>query len=199
MDVFTAATGILKQNSKYHEDYKVIFSAEKTGLVQLNSGLQLYSDITIGKGKPTDIFIVPGGVSVDQVTQNTELINRVCSKAKKSKQIVSVCSGAFILAACGLLNGKKATTHWSVANDLAKLYPDINVNPDAIYVRDGNIYTSTGVTAGIDLALALVEEHLGSTVAMEVARMLVLYFRRPGGAVTIQCSTGITCQSRKSI
>ena len=102
------------------------------------------------------------------------------SSRRHAKQIISVCSGAFIPAACGMLKGKKVTTHWSVADDLARKYPDIKVTPDAIYIRDDNIYSSAGVTAGIDLALALVEEHHGSQLAMDVARILVLYLRRPG-------------------
>ncbi len=181
LEVFTAATQILDQNGYCHEGYRSVFSSETPGLVRMSSGLQMQAHMAIGNGDPIDILLLPGGVSVNQVTRNTTLIDRIHSRAKDAKEIVSVCGGAFILAACGLLKGKKATTHWSAANDLAKRYPEISVDSDAIYIRDGNIVTSAGVTAGIDLALALVEEHHGSSLAMEVARTLVLYLRRPGG------------------
>lgn len=181
LDVFSTATEILRQNGDTNKGYRALFSAEKPGLIKLNSGLQLQAEISIGKGKPTDIFLVPGGLGIDQVTQNSDLILCIRSKAEKAKQIVSVCGGTFILAKAGLLKGKKVTTHWKGAKELASLYPDINVVSDAIYVRDGKISTSAGVTAGIDLALCLVEEDFGSSLAMEVARILVVYLRRSGG------------------
>jgi transcriptional regulator GlxA family with amidase domain len=92
-----------------------------------------------------------------------------------------VCTGAFLLARAGLLDGRSATTHWAACAALARNYPTVHVDPDPIFVRDGNVYTSAGVTAGIDLALALVEEDLGAAAALEVARNLVLFVRRPGG------------------
>jgi transcriptional regulator GlxA family with amidase domain len=180
LDVFTAANWILSQKGSGQKGYHVLFSAKKTGLIRLNSGLQIYADIAIGKGDSIDIFLVPGSLDTNQVTQDFKLINQIGMRAKSAKQIVSICGGAFILAACGLLKGKNVTTHWSAADDLARKYPDIKVTPDAIYIRDDNIYSSAGVTAGIDLALALVEEHHGSQLAIDVARILVLYLRRPG-------------------
>jgi transcriptional regulator GlxA family with amidase domain len=95
--------------------------------------------------------------------------------------LASVCTGAFILASAGLLNDRRATTHWRSANALSREYPAITIDPDAIFVRDGHIYTSAGVTAGMDLALALVEEDFGREVALMVARLLVLFLKRPGG------------------
>jgi transcriptional regulator GlxA family with amidase domain len=107
--------------------------------------------------------------------------------------MASVCSGAFLLAAAGLLDGRRATTHWSVCELLADTFPMTRVEPDSIYVRDGNIATSAGITAGMDLALALVEEDHGRDVALEVARWLVLFMRRPGGQS--QFSTQLRAQS----
>ena len=104
-----------------------------------------------------------------------------------------MCSGAFLLARAGLLAGRRATTHWSVCDELARIFPDTTVDPDAIYVRDGNVATSAGITAGMDLALALVEEDLGRELALEVARWLVLFVRRPGGQS--QFSTQLRSQS----
>lgn len=181
LEVFSTANELLSRNGSNKSEYKVIFSAEKPGLVPLNSGLQLKADIAIGKGRPADIFLVPGGVGVERVTQDSDLLHRIYSQATQAKRIVSVCGGAFILAACGLLKGIAATTHWESADSLARLYPDVQVESDAIFVREGKISTSAGVTAGIDLALALVEEDLGSAMAMKIARMLVVYLRRTGG------------------
>jgi transcriptional regulator GlxA family with amidase domain len=103
------------------------------------------------------------------------------SAAARSRRVGSVCTGAFILAAAGLLEGRTATTHWEECKELAAQYPGVRIAPDRIYVRDGNIYTSAGVTAGMDLALALVEEDLGQNVSLKVAQELVMFVRRPGG------------------
>jgi transcriptional regulator GlxA family with amidase domain len=105
----------------------------------------------------------------------------VRAAAARARRTVSVCSGAFVLAAAGLLDGRRATTHWARAADLARLYPRVRVEPDRIFVRDGAVWTSAGITAGIDLALALVAEDLGEAVAKRVAQQLVVYHRRPGG------------------
>jgi len=101
--------------------------------------------------------------------------------ARQTRRVGSVCTGALLLAEAGLLDGRKATTHWKYCDVLARRYPNIDVNPDPIFVRDGNVYTSAGVTAGMDLSLALVEEDHGAQLALEVARDFVLYLRRPGG------------------
>jgi transcriptional regulator GlxA family with amidase domain len=181
LEVFSTATHLLEQRKEGHKGYTAVFSAAQPGPVRMNSGLHLHADLSVDAGAPPDVILLPGGISAEQVIQNKELIARIRKKASLAKQIVSVCNGAFILAACGFLKGKKATTHWRTANKLAQSFPDTHVLADAIYVRDGKVLTSAGVTAGIDLALAIVEEHHGPSLAMEAARMLVLYLRRPGG------------------
>jgi transcriptional regulator GlxA family with amidase domain len=105
----------------------------------------------------------------------------VRAAAARARRTASVCSGAFVLAAAGLLDGRRATTHWARAADLARLYPQVRVEPDCIFVRDGTVWTSAGITAGIDLALALVAEDLGEATAKRTAQQLVVYHRRPGG------------------
>ena len=180
LDVFSTATHILNQRQEGQKGYAAVFSADQPGPVSLNSGLRLHADMAVGDGEFPDIFLLPGGFNAWQVSRNKELIHRIRLKAEKAKQIVSVCNGAFILAACGFLKGKKATTHWHAATRLAESFPDIDVCADAIYICDGHVLTSAGVTAGIDLALSMVEDHHGSSLAMDVARMLVLYLRRPG-------------------
>ncbi|MGW3247360.1 GlxA family transcriptional regulator [Streptomyces sp. NPDC001070] len=126
-------------------------------------------------------FVMPGGVVYPRAPVTRELIEAARGLAGRSGRVASVCSGAFVLAAAGLLDGRRATTHWKIAGELAARHPKIRVEPDAIYVRDGTTYTSAGVTAGIDLALALVEEDHGPDVSREVARALVVYLQRAGG------------------
>ncbi|MEM7603522.1 MAG: DJ-1/PfpI family protein, partial [Verrucomicrobiota bacterium] len=128
-----------------------------------------------------DTLIVPAAEmreGRDTLPQASRIVKRL---AGRSRRIVSICAGAFFLAEAGILNGKKATTHWRGSGELARRYPEIDVQADSIYVKDGNTYTSAGVTAGIDLALALVEEDLGRAMALECARQLVVFMRRPGG------------------
>jgi transcriptional regulator GlxA family with amidase domain len=137
-------------------------------------------------GSPTsepdpDTFVMPGGVVYPRTPITRDLIEAARELAGRSGRVASVCSGAFILGATGLLDGKRATTHWKIAGELAARHPKTRVEPDAIYVRDGTTYTSAGVTAGIDLALALVEEDHGPDLSRDVARALVVYLQRAGG------------------
>lgn len=129
---------------------------------------------------PFDTLLVAGGDGTIDAMQDAALVDGVRRLAGHARRVASVCSGAFILAEAGLLDGRRATTHWSVCAALAARYPSITVDPDPIFVRDGNVSTSAGVTAGMDLALALVEEDHGRDLALRVARRLVLFLRRPG-------------------
>jgi transcriptional regulator GlxA family with amidase domain len=121
------------------------------------------------------------------------IIDWVRARAKRARRIASVCTGAFLLAASGLLDGRRAATHWSYCAELARRFPKVRVESDPIFVRDGSVWSSAGVTAGIDLALALVEEDLGPTVALAVARYLVVFMKRPGGQA--QFSTALSLQA----
>lgn len=127
-----------------------------------------------------DTLMIVGGNGVAQAIFDETLVRNVKRIAAKSRRVTSVCSGAFLLAEAGLLDGRRATTHWSACDLMAQRYPTIEVDPDPIFVRDGNVATSAGVTAGIDLALSLLEEDLGRDVALAVARRLVMFLRRPG-------------------
>lgn len=128
-----------------------------------------------------DTLIVAGGTGSRPAQDDVALIAWLRGAAARSRRIASVCTGALLLARAGLLDGRRVTTHWAWCDYLASRYPATRVDPDPIFVRDGNVSTSAGVTAGMDLALALVEEDLGPEVALEVARWLVLFLRRPGG------------------
>jgi transcriptional regulator GlxA family with amidase domain len=142
---------------------------------------------------PIDTLIVAGGAGARAAGADERLISWLRLAARRSRRVCSVCTGAFLLARAGLLEGRRATTHWSACAALARTYPSLEVQPDPIFVRDGNVYTSAGVTAGIDLALALVEEDLGADAALAVARALVLFIRRPGGQA--QFSSGLASQA----
>lgn len=164
--------------------YTVEVVAPRAGVVRTMSGLGLVA--TLGLADivgPVDTFVIAGGNrdGISAVSGSPELLRHIVRVAKQSRRVASVCSGAFILAATGLLDGRRVTTHWSACDELARIYPNVTVERDPIFVRDGRISTSAGVTAGIDLALALLEEDLGHDAAMAVARQLVVFLKRPGG------------------
>jgi transcriptional regulator GlxA family with amidase domain len=130
---------------------------------------------------PIDTLVIAGGQGTRRLAGDPRVVAWTRAAAKRSRRVTSVCSGAFVLAAAGLLDGRRATTHWQWCDTLARLHPEVAVERDAIYIVDGPVYTSAGVTAGMDLALALVEEDLGPDVARDVAQQLVVFLRRPGG------------------
>lgn len=179
-DVFAAATLLLAQKGKENSGYDLSYTGVTTAPVATHSGLTFQVDAVAGTGDPLDTLIVPGGLNAEAASTDPELIRVIRADAGNADRVMSVCSGTFMLAASGLLEGKRVTTHWMVADRLAELYPGIKVEPDAIYIRDGRIATSAGVTAGIDLALAIVEEDHGPQLTMDIARLLLLYRRRPG-------------------
>jgi transcriptional regulator GlxA family with amidase domain len=150
--------------------------------LRTSSGLAVVPDRSIADHSgPVDTLVVAGGQGTPQALADPELVPWVQRVGARSGRVTSVCSGAFLLAAAGLLDGRRATTHWSACELLADLHPHVTVDADRIYVRDGHVWTSAGVTAGMDLALALVEADHGAALALEVARRLVLFTRRGGG------------------
>jgi transcriptional regulator GlxA family with amidase domain len=162
--------------------YKCSVLSVHGGLVMTADGVGIATEPLSGlDGHTIDTLIVPGACNVDDVRRDRELIDWVRDRALDCRRVCSICVGAFLLAEAGLLNGRRVVTHWMHCALLASSYPGITVEPDAIYVRDGLIWSSAGVTTGIDLTLALIEEDCGRTVAMHVARVLVVYLRRMGG------------------
>jgi transcriptional regulator GlxA family with amidase domain len=161
--------------------------------VTTSAGLGIATSPLPRTGTPPDTLIVPGGPGVDAAAADTVLVDWVRQRTKKTRRVASVCTGAFLLAASGALAGRRAVTHWSYCAELAQRFPAVRVESDPIFVRDGPVWTSAGVTAGIDLALALVEEDLGRTVALAVARYLVVFLKRPGGQA--QFSEALSMQS----
>ena len=155
--------------------------ARTAGPVAMSSGIELVARRSLHTTVAIDTLIVCGGIGTDAALADRELLAWLRRQQPRVQRLASVCTGALLLAEAGLLDGRRATTHWSWCDRLARDYPRVDVVPDAIYVRDGGIYTSAGVTAGIDLALAMVEEDWGREVALGVARELVVFLKRPGG------------------
>lgn len=151
------------------------------GPVLSTSGLEFATGPMSGVVGDIDTLVVAGGSDMDEAAGDPRLVDGIRRLASLSRRVTSVCSGAFLLAAAGLLDDRRATTHWAECDMLSRAYPKVSVEPDAIYVQDGNVWTSAGVTAGIDLALALVADDHGRKAAATVARRLVVYLRRSGG------------------
>ncbi|MGZ0201489.1 GlxA family transcriptional regulator [Streptomyces sp. RM1] len=162
-------------------DYRITLVSTTGADVASSIGVRIAVDGSAATQPDPDTFLIPGGDVHPRTPVTRDLVEAARDLAARSGRVASVCSGAFVLGATGLLDGKRATTHWKIADRLAALHPRTRVEPDAIYVRDGTVYTSAGVTAGIDLALALVEEDHGPDLAREAARSLVVYLRRAGG------------------
>ena len=161
--------------------------------VTASAGLALAAEPLPPADAAVDTLMVAGGQGVDAAAADVVLVDWVRERARQARRVASVCTGAFLLAASGMLDGRRAATHWSCCAELARRFPAVHVEPDPIFVRDGSVWTSAGVTAGIDLALALVEEDLGLTVALAVARYLVVYLKRPGGQA--QFSAALSLQA----
>jgi len=170
--------------------YTTKLVAKNAGLIASSSGAAMPAQ-KIGAAR-VDTIIVTGGMGTAAAMQDKTFINAIRRAPKRARRVASVCSGAFVLAAAGLLDGKTATTHWRQAQVLARLYPNVRVEPDRIHVQDGAVWTSAGVTAGIDLALAMIAEDLGPGLAADVAREMVVYAKRPAGKHNIPfCSTSM--------
>ncbi|MDP2290335.1 MAG: DJ-1/PfpI family protein [Actinomycetota bacterium] len=161
--------------------YSVSLVSVHGGQVRCESGLELASAPLPGSDVEIDTLVLPGGWGVFDARDDRVLIEWIAATAPRCRRVATVCTGAFLAAQAGLLDGRRVTTHWARADRLQQEFPALRVDPDPIYVRDGDVWTSAGVTAGIDLALALVEDDLGVEVAQTVARWLVMFLRRPGG------------------
>jgi transcriptional regulator GlxA family with amidase domain len=151
------------------------------GPILASCGLEFATTTITEIEAPVDTLVVAGGADMDMAAGDEELVRSVKRLAADARRVTSVCSGAFLLAAAGLLEGRRATTHWAECERLQRTNPQVTVEPNAIYVRDGNVWSSAGVTAGIDLALALIADDQGRQAAATVARQLVVYLRRSGG------------------
>jgi transcriptional regulator GlxA family with amidase domain len=178
---FAGPADVFAEANRLGARYRVALVSPTGEDVVSSLGIRIAVDGAPGAEPDPDTFMVAGGDIYPSSAVAPELVQATTTLSSGAHRVASICTGAFILAAAGLLDGKRATTHWKVARKLAARYPATQVEPDSIYVRDGTTYTSAGVSAGIDLALALVEEDHGADLTREVARALVVYLQRSGG------------------
>lgn len=194
-DVFAEANLCAGQKA-----YEVRILAADPGTICSSSGMRLMPDAIIGQTENSfDTLLVAGAPHIDRRARNEDLLRRVRDAALASRRFGSVCTGAFLLAQTGLLDNRRVTTHWAMAERFCASFPDVVLEPDAIHLRDGPVRTAAGVTAGLDLALALVEEDLGSEVARAVASQLVMYFRRSGGQLQYSRDQQIAPMGRSAL
>ncbi|MEJ3653015.1 DJ-1/PfpI family protein [Actinomycetes bacterium KLBMP 9759] len=177
----TGPAEVFAEANRFGGRYALSYVSGSARPVTTSVGLRLPVDGPPGSCPAPDTVIVAGGESLVASPVPADLLDAVGELAARSRRVVSICTGAFALAAAGLLAGRRATTHWQHAGRLARAYPDVRVEPDAIFVEDGGVFTSAGVSAGMDLALALVEQDHGPDLARTVARRLVMFMQRPGG------------------
>ncbi len=185
LQVFASANAELERAGQPRAYDVTLVSTEAAGPVATSSGLRLHADRALAdlRAEDVDTLLVSGGVGVDEVIARPAVLDRLRALEPGVRRFGSVCSGAMILAAAGVLDGREATTHWARADELAARFPNVRVEANRLhtYTPGAHVFTSAGVTAGIDLALALVEDDLGPALALAVARRLVMFLKRPGG------------------
>jgi transcriptional regulator GlxA family with amidase domain len=197
LDLAGPSTVFATANHRSPGAYKLIHAGLASNDARSESGLVFSGLVPLQNiPGPIDTLILAGGdeAAIRQIATDETFAARLRVLAGNSRRVASVCTGAFLLAAAGLLDGRRAVTHWASCSLLEDLFPAISVERNEIFVRDGKFVTSAGVSAGIDLALALIEEDLGASIANEVAKSLVVYLRRPGGQS--QFSTALSAQTR---
>lgn len=193
LQVFATANDLARQQD-LPLPYAVNVIAAQAEPVMTSAGLALVAAPLPAAEMPCDTLVIAGGWGVYGAAEDPALVEWVRQKATHARRMTSVCTGAFLLAASGLLDGCRVVTHWTRCEELARKYPTLQVEANPIFIQQGSLWTSAGVTAGIDLCLALVEEDLGRAVALEVARHLVVFLKRPGGqsqfSVTLSLQQG---------
>ncbi|MFI6559275.1 GlxA family transcriptional regulator [Streptomyces sp. NPDC050534] len=172
---------VLHQAGRLGHSYTPVLVSPRGGDVTASSGPALARTVAAADAGPIDTLVVAGADVLAEQPPDGDLLAAAALLAGRAQRVASVCSGAFVLAELGLLDGRRATTHWRHAETLARRYPRVEVEPDALHIQDGRYLTSAGISAGIDLALALVEDDHGADAAREAARELVVFMQRPGG------------------
>jgi transcriptional regulator GlxA family with amidase domain len=196
VQVFASANDLITQAGGA-APYLVRVVAQGGERVTASAGVVLDAAPLAEPGDAVDSLLVAGGPGVDAAAENLVLVDWLRQRAMQARRVASVCTGAFLLAATGMLDGRRAATHWNYCTRLAQRFPLVRVEPDPIFLRDGPVWTSAGVTAGIDLALALVEEDLGRSVALAVARYLVVFLKRPGGQAQFSAALALQAADDK--
>lgn len=180
LEVFASATRLAELAGR-RDGYEVSLLSPDGGPIRCSSGLKLVADGSVVNPERFHTLLIGGGAGSRKIRTETAWLPALLELTRRAKRVGSVCTGTFVLAKLGLLKDRRATTHWQWCAKLAELYPDVQVEPDQIYVHDGRYWTSAGVTAGMDLALALVEADMGRDLALDTARQLVMYVQRSGG------------------
>jgi transcriptional regulator GlxA family with amidase domain len=181
LEVFSGAHSLIDASARAERGYAVHVLSPDGRPLRTSSGLTITPDAALRHAPRTiDTLVLAGGSGHADAASDPAFLRWIAKTSSKARRTASVCTGAFLLARAGLLDGRRATTHWAAAAELQRQHPRVRVDPEPIYVRDGPIWTSAGVTAGMDLALALVEEDLDREAALLIARHLVLFLRRPG-------------------
>ncbi|HEY4452633.1 MAG TPA: GlxA family transcriptional regulator [Solirubrobacteraceae bacterium] len=200
LEVFTGARQLIAARGRGERSYEVSIASLDGHALTSSSGLRITPHAAIADvPTPIDTLIVAGGDGHRAACEQRALIDWIQIRSGGARRTASVCTGAFLLARAGLLDGRRATTHWARAAELQAEHPAVDVDADPIFVRDGPIWTSAGVTAGMDLALALVEEDLDRDAALLIARHLVLFLRRPGNQSQFSATLGGQQPSRESL
>ncbi|WP_044273584.1 GlxA family transcriptional regulator [Pseudomonas fluorescens] len=193
LQVFASANDLARQRG-LQLPYAVNVIATQAGPVMTSAGLALLAEPLPAIDQPCDTLVIAGGWGVYGVAEDPTLVQWVRDKSRHTRRMASVCTGAFLLAASGLLDGCRVATHWTRCEELARKFPALTVEANPIFIQQGAVWTSAGVTAGIDLCLALLEDDLGRAIALEVARHLVVFLKRPGG----QSQFSVTLSLQKS-
>jgi transcriptional regulator GlxA family with amidase domain len=180
IDAFTSAA-VEESNGQTTNCYEIVIIGLTRHPFVSESGVVFKPHKTIANAPALDTLIIPGGRGLRVADTQRKAAEWISSRSAKTRRIATVCTGTYALAATGLLSGRRVTTHWRHAQDLARSFPDLKVDPNTLYLKDGKFYTGAGIAAGIDLSLALIEEDFGPRVALSVARELVVYLKRPGG------------------
>jgi transcriptional regulator GlxA family with amidase domain len=180
-EVFHGANGVLAATGSSRARYDLSIVSVDGRSITTESGLALATRLSGSVGRSPHTLVIPGGFGARQASYDVELVSEVHRLANDARRVLTICSGAFVAAAAGLADGKRVATHWARAGALQREYPNVDVDPEPIFCRDGKLWSSAGVTAGIDLALAIVEQDHSAEVAQVVARWLVMFLRRPGG------------------
>lgn len=178
-DCFGQVNQILVGSGK-HQHYRMFTIGIHTDAIKAENGLQIFADFTLENCPEVDYLVIPGGAGARELTANDSLLSWIRSRAVSAQNILSICTGAYLLAHSGLLDGLPLATHWRFAEDLQSKYPKVAVNANDLYVKADKFYSSGGMTAGIDLSLAVIEADLGVQIAQAVAQELVMYLRRSG-------------------
>lgn len=193
LQVFTSANDVVAAAGSIERPYAVRIVSKSGDGIRTSAGVAILTEPLPTHAQTCDTLIVAGGPGVDAASIDRDVLDWLAHRARTARRTASVCTGAFLLAACGALDHKRVTTHWSAASALAQRFPSLQVESDPIFLRDGTTWTSAGVTSGIDMALAMVEEDFGRSVSLAVARYLVVFLKRPGGQA--QFSTALALQS----